>query len=214
MAILHPKATLQPSKLDLLAPWLPTRQWYRGPAAPQLVRVASYRFDDPAGEVGIETMLVGTGDGVVYQIPLTYRGAPLEGHDAWLVGTSEHSLLGPRWIYDGCGDPLYAATLASTILTGAGGAEEYADIDGRRERREPSMTVRGSGSQAAANQPVSTIIQVVDGDPTRIVTDAGELSVRRVLDGSDAEPDPQAAVLTGTWPGQAIPVPLATARPR
>src|SRR5688572_28896 len=56
MAILYPKADLQPSKLELLAPWLPTRAWYRGPAGPTLTRVAGYRFDDPEGEVGVETL--------------------------------------------------------------------------------------------------------------------------------------------------------------
>jgi hypothetical protein len=72
-----------------------------------------------------------------------------------LVGTSDHSVLGPRWIYDGCGDPLYASVLATTIFTGASGAEEFANIDGRQERREPSMTVRGSGTPDAAAPPTA-----------------------------------------------------------
>ena len=63
MAILYPQATLRPTKLELLTPWMPTRAWYRGPAEPVLTRVAGYRFDDPGGEVGIETLLVQAGDG-------------------------------------------------------------------------------------------------------------------------------------------------------
>src|SRR5262245_55374707 len=142
MAILHPQADLRPSKLEILTPWLPTRAWYRGVAGPKLVRVAGYRFDDPDGEVGIETLLVQAGDGPLYQVPLTYRGTPLDGRDDWLVGTMEHSVLGPRWVYDACGDPVYVRALADTILTGATGAEEFNSVDGREERREQSMTVR------------------------------------------------------------------------
>ena len=33
-------------------------------------------------------------------VPLTYRGAPLAGGEADLVGTTEHSALGTRWVYD------------------------------------------------------------------------------------------------------------------
>ena len=42
--------------------------------------------------------------------------------------------------------PVYASVLATAILTGAGEAEEIASVDGRGERREPSMSVRGSGT--------------------------------------------------------------------
>lgn len=209
MAILYPQADLRPTKLELLTPWLPTRAWYRGSAAPVLTRVAGYRFDDPAGEVGIETLLIRAGDGPLHQVPLTYRGAPLDGRDEWLVGTSDHSVLGPRWIYDGCGDAVYASVLATTIVTGAGGADEFADIDGRQERREPSMTVRGSGTQGADAPPISAIVRVGDGDPTLVVTDSVELAVRRVLDGPGGAGLGERAVLTGTWSGQVTPVLLA-----
>ncbi len=209
MAILYPKADLRPSKLELLTPWLPTRAWYRGPKAPVLTRVAGFRLDDPAGEVGIETLLIQAGDGPLHQVPLTYRGAPLDGHDAWLVGTSDHSVLGPRWIYDGCGDPVYASVLASTIVTGAGGAEEFADIGGRQERRDPTMTVRGSGTEDADRPSITSVTRVGNGDPTLVTTDSVELAVVRVLDGTGGAQLGEHAVLTGTWSGQATPVVLA-----
>jgi hypothetical protein len=216
MAILYPQADLQPSKLELLAPWLPTRAWYRGPAASRLTRVAGYRFDDPEGEVGIETLLVRAGDEEpVYQVPLTYRGTPLDGAEAWLVGTSEHSVLGPRWIYDACGDPIYAGVLATAIITGAGGAEEVEHVDGQQRRREPSMTVRGSGTADTDAPPFAAITHVEDGDPTLILTDSVGLALHRVIDAAAAgghEPGP--AVLTGTWGGQSDPVVLAEVRNR
>jgi hypothetical protein len=210
MAILHAQATLRPSKLEALTTWLPTRSWYRGAVTPELTRVAGYRFDDPDGEVGMETMLVRAGDGPVYQIPLTYRGAPLEGREEFLVGTSDHSALGPRWFYDACGDPLYARVLSTVILTGAGEADEIALIDGREERRQPSMTVRGSGTAGTPAPSVDAIVRVSDGDPTLVVADGVELSIRRVLDSLvlDSPGGAGHGVLTGTWKGQTSPVVL------
>ncbi|MCI4067069.1 hypothetical protein MRQ36_32690, partial [Micromonospora sp. R77] len=145
MALLH-RAEIRPTKLELLATWLPGRRWFHGPAGTEPVRVAGFRFDDPAGEVGIETILVRAGDGPVHQVPLTYRGAPLAGADGWLVGTTHHTVLGPRWVYDGCGDPVYAAALADAILAGTGQAREFFEVDGERQYREPSMTVAATGT--------------------------------------------------------------------
>jgi hypothetical protein len=208
MALLY-RAELRPGKLELLNAWLPTRPWYRGPAAPELRRVASYRFDDPAGEVGIETFIVRGGDGPLLQVPLTYRGAPLEFGDEWLVGTTEHSVLGRRWVYDGCGDPVYADALASAILTGGGQAEEFIEVDGRQERREPTTFVRGSGTYESGVPAVKTLVRVEDEDPTVIVTDSVELAVARVLE--DTVDDGERLTLTGAWDGQPTALILAHA---
>ena len=67
MALLH-RATLRPTKLELLTAWLPDRPWYRGAGDP--VRVTGFRFDDPDGEVGIETLLVRAGNGPLLQVPV------------------------------------------------------------------------------------------------------------------------------------------------
>jgi hypothetical protein len=210
MALLH-RAEIVPSKLDLLAAWLPGRPWYAEPSVDGLARVAAYRFDDPAGQVGIETMLVAAGDGPVYQVPMTYRGAPLDGADEWLIGTVEHSVLGRRWVYDACGDPVYAAALAGAVLADAGQAEELLDVDGRLQRREPSMTIAGSGVPDGDVPAVGAIERVEQGDPTVVVTDTVELVVVRRLQGIDARPG---ATLTGTWSGRSTPQPQAYATPR
>nr|MDT0658366.1 hypothetical protein [Micromonospora sp. DSM 115978] len=218
MALLH-RATMVPTRLELIIGWLPGQPWYQGPDPADLERVASYRFDDPACAVGIETLLVRSGDGQVYQVPLTYRDAPFDGGDDRLLGTGEHSALGRRWIYDACGDPVYAAALASVILGGVGQADEFVETDGRLDRRERSMTVTGeAGSRWAGGESVAagvgTVHLVRSAEPTIVVTDQVELSVIRRLDrpeGADGEPG---AALTGTWPGQPTPRPLAWARPR
>jgi hypothetical protein len=204
MALLH-RAEISPSKLELVAAWLPGRSWFGGGPVDGLMRVAAYRFDDPAGEVGIETLLVRAGDGPICQVPLTYRGAPLDGGDAFLIGTTEHSVLGRRWVYDGCGDPVYAAALASAILTGSGQADEFFEVDGQRERREPSMSVAVDGAVRSAGPAVGSIRQVTEGDPTTVATDTVELSVFRDL-GSGTR---AGGGLVGAWSGQPAPVTLA-----
>jgi hypothetical protein len=206
MALLH-KATITPSKLELLAAWLPTRPWYDGPAEPELTRVAAARFDDPDGEVGIETLIVRAGDGPAWQIPLTYRGAPLDGAEAYLVGTVEHSVLGKRWVYDATGDPVYVAELTRVIREGGHEAPEEVDNGGERVSREPDLKLSGSG---AGTPPAGEITGHRDGDPTVVRAGAVELVVSRVplvaVDPADA------GVLTGCWPGQETPVALVHLR--
>ena len=192
MALLH-DATITPSKLELLGSWLPSRAWFRGAAT--LERVAACRFDDPEGEVGLEVMLVRNGAGT-FHVPLSYRAAPLPGGDDHLLGTMEHSVLGTRWVYDACGDPVYAGVLATTIRSGGGQAEEFFEVEGRRVYREPAMTVRGSG---ASGTPVSvtSVAARDEGDLTVIVSDGIELVVvRRIGTSVDA-----AETLLGSWPG-------------
>jgi hypothetical protein len=206
MAILY-RAEITPGKLELLNRWLPDRPWYHGPAAPDLERVTSYRFDDPAGEVGVETLIVRTPGGPLLQTPLTYRAAPLDHADEFLIGTMSHSVLGQRWVYDACGDPVYAATLAATIITGSSQAEEFVEVDGELRLRAPSIAVLGSG--IAATIPTD-LISVDDLDPTVIVTDSVELSVVRVLPSGGAALDDERGTLVATWDGQPAPLLLAT----
>lgn len=74
IADVNPDAVLSPSKLDIVAAWLPSQPWFTGDAAEAEI-VGSYRFVDPDGEVGMESHLVRCGD-TTYHVPLTYRGAP------------------------------------------------------------------------------------------------------------------------------------------
>ena len=119
MAEIHTTASLSPSKLELVQGWMGEQRWYAAKGQqPRLRLLATWRLDDPAGEVGVETLVVADeagADPVVYQVPLTYRGEPLGSADHALVGTMEHSVLGRRWVYDGPHDPVYAAQLLELV---------------------------------------------------------------------------------------------------
>ncbi|EXG81867.1 maltokinase N-terminal cap-like domain-containing protein [Cryptosporangium arvum] len=114
MAIVH-NTTLVPSKLELLSEWLPRQPWYRGSGTPGLTKAGGFRLDDPAGEVGIEVMVVvdaASPDVDAYLVPMTYRAAPADGA---LIGTMEHGVLGTRYAYDGFTDPVLRAELAALV---------------------------------------------------------------------------------------------------
>jgi hypothetical protein len=166
MALLH-DATLTPTKRELLTAWLATQPWWPGG---QYVHLGAYRLDDPAGEVGIEGFIVGASDGTVVHVPVTYRGAPLDGADDHLIGTTEHSVLGPRWVYDGAADPVLVATMTATIASGGREADQELESDGKREPRASSATVRGTGSGEPADGAelvlVRRIGEAVEADQT------------------------------------------------
>jgi hypothetical protein len=139
MAILHQTTTVVPSKQELLTSWLPGRPWYVGEGTvPELSRAGSFRLDDPAGEVGLEFQAVTDQSGeepVTYHVPLSYRGAPLEGGEAALIGTAEHGVLGKRWIYDGTRDPVLVTQVFALLL---GEAEPQSGFIS--ETPDPSVT--------------------------------------------------------------------------
>lgn len=205
MALMH-RTTLSPTKLELLAAWLPEQPWFDGDAA-QLEQLGAFRFDDPEGEVGIETLLVSSGGGV-YQIPLTYRGAPLDSAAAALVGTMEHGVLGRRWVYDGTADPAYTATLVETIVSGGHEAERVLENEGVQTLLENDTRVSGSG--VTGGGVALGAAGAVSGSSTAPAPHGAVGVIRRPAAAATAPAG--AGTLTGTWPGQAEPVLLVVLR--
>ncbi len=182
MAELHVGATLTPGKVDLVEAWIGRQRWYAAKGStPHLRRVAAFRFDDPAGEVGIETLLLADDSGplpVLYQVPLTYRGTPLAGAEHALVGTSEHSVLGPRWVYDGPHDPVYAAQLlaclqgrARAASSRASGAVEESVAAERHPTWAEDVEVRAARVLTGEQSNTSVILDAVldDGSPRPLI---------------------------------------------
>jgi hypothetical protein len=204
VGIVYRQATISPTKQELAEAWLARQPW----SAERTVtgKVAEYRFDDPEGEVGVETILWSLDDGSVAQVPFTYRSAPLDGADEHLVGTTDHTVLGQRWVYDGCGDPVWAATLATAVLTGGTQAQMFIEEDGRRIDLPPRMRVQGSGDDADA-RPVAAVDAVrTEGDLTTTRVGALVLTLARLV-GTPLTGD---AVLTGRIGDDGEPLVLAT----
>jgi hypothetical protein len=225
MATIH-NTTMSPGKLELLAAWLPAQPWFASNGRePELTRVGGFRLDDPQGEVGIEFMLVADGSGdqpAVYQVPMTYHSREIQGAEGRLIGTSEHGVLGHRWIYDGIRDPVLVAQLVALVQ-----GEVEAQAQSVSHTPDPTVT-----SQPVTGESLATISSVVIGDGpdgTELGVDvagldglpAGQLTVRirRILQ-SDAEgvlagDDAGQPCLSGTWRlsnGTQVHGVLATAR--
>ena len=206
MAIVY-AAQLRPSKSELLMQWLPSQPWFSGDPA-GLVLLGAFRFDDPAGEVGVETHLLRVGERT-YQVPLTYRGAPLAGAEEFLITTMEHSVLGTRWIYDASADPVYVSELGAALLTGKPQAVETRSVDGRMEMLAETAHLRSTGTSGAGLPQFSAGVPTTTDTVTRIPAGPLNFAVPRELDINGALP--QEAALTVTWDGQTTPVVIASA---
>ena len=202
MAIFH-RATISPTKEALIADWAPRQPW--GPSGDEpMVVIGSFRFDDPAGRVGMETFLLTAGNDLL-QVPLTYRDEPL-ADDGALITEMHHSVLGNRWVYDGIRDPMFVMLLAGVTMTGQGEALGMAVYDGRWYIAPTNVRVHGGG-WSQERVPVDGFELVSDGHAQSVLhNERFELTLHR-----RPRPRPVAGMcLTATWPGQDEPVLLAT----
>lgn len=175
MAIIHRRATVTPTKRELAAAWL-DREDLGG--AGDVEMLGSYRFDDPAGEVGIEALLVRRA-GEVFHLPVTYRGAPLDGAEAHLIATLEHSVLGHRWVYGAAGDAVALACYAAALA-------------GRQE--QASFEIWDGNAMVGHRPPTVTL--TVEGDGPA----GGEVKLYRVPAGSAGRPA-AGRCLIAAWDG-------------
>ena len=207
MAKLH-VATVSPTKPELITQWLSSDPTVWPLAADGLVALGAYRFDDPAEAVGIECHLLGGSDGSVLHVPVTYRAEPEASLSDHLVGTLEHSVLGTRWVYDGCADPICVGEFLHAMRTGGTQVELIVHTDDGPVVREPNATVRGSGSEGAARSPIDSMRLDPHRTGTVIQTGSHTLNVRRIVDLNDQSA--AGAALLGAWNDQPNPVVLAT----
>ncbi|MFG2526731.1 1,4-alpha-glucan branching protein [Streptomyces sp. NPDC048516] len=200
MAVIH-HTRLEPTKLELLASWLPSRPWYHGGAGgPELANAGGFRLDDPQGEVGIEFIVVTDASGplpTAYLVPLTYRGAPLDGAEHALVGTMEHGVLGRRWVYDGCHDPVLADRLPALI---EGRAQAQDQNTTGAPARDVTCAHTGEGpirmdfSTAATDTRQSTELPTLNGMVLRL-----HRALRPAPDASSVPPRGTIGHVAGSW---------------
>ncbi len=228
--------TPEPSFSDFLPAWMARQRWYAGKGhLPRLRRIGGLRFQDPAGDVGIETHLLvddAAGEPTVYQVPLTYRSAPLTGADHALVTTTEHSELGTRYIYDAPHDPVFARVLLDLVLRqGAVASDGPGGTGTARGHRavgapDAATTVARSRVLAGEQSNTSVILETTtpdgqSGDPViaklfrvlhhgqnpDVVVQAALAAAG--LAGSTLVPAPVGSI-EGTWPDPGAPDGMAT----
>ena len=205
MALFH-RATITPTKAELIADWAPTRPW--GPAASDPLEViGSYRFDDPDGRVGMETHLIHAG-GTTMQVPVTYRDEPIVGAADALITEMQHSVLGTRWVYDGLRDAQFVVMLAAVAMTGQGEALGMAVYDGRWYIAPSNVRIEGGG-WTQERVPVDGFELGSDSsNDVALHNDRFEMTFFR-----RPRPGPRPAIgLTATWNGQRQAVVLAEIR--
>lgn len=188
-AEIHTGATLTPTKRELVVAWLATQDWFTGDPE-SIEQVTAYRFVDPAGEVGIETILFRTG-GQVLQVPQTYRGAPIDEGEEGLIGVMEHSAMGTRYVYDAMTDPVYLAEVERVIREQDTAVEAVSLTDG--SVRPAGLPVRGTGV-ADAVQTVGEL-EVVGVITDEQYEDAPGRLLGRLADDAGGERDVVLAVL-------------------
>ncbi|WP_326696766.1 1,4-alpha-glucan branching protein [Streptomyces sp. NBC_01754] len=198
MAVIH-RTTMEPGKLQLLSAWLPTRPWYTGTAGePRLARAGGFRLDDPQGAVGMEFMVVTDISGdlpVSYFVPVTYRGAALDGADQALIGTTEHGVLGRRWVYDGVHDPVLVAQVLALLR---GQAEPQAQSVS--DTPDPTVAVRSAGDGHLAGITSATVRDTRQGTDVVLDGEIATLAVSRVLrPGSSGDTAKARGDVTGPW---------------
>jgi len=207
MALFH-RATISPTKEELIAEWAPTQPW--GPPADVPTEViGSYRFDDPEGRVGMEIHLVDAG-GMLLQVPLTYRDEPVAGAQEALITEMQHSALGTRWVYDGLRDPRLVVMLAAVAMTGQGEALGMAVYDGRWYIAPTKVRIQGGG-WTQERVPVDGFeLESDEASKSVLRNDRFELTVFR----RPASAPRPAIGLTASWDGQSDPVVLAEVHER
>ncbi len=204
MALYH-RATITPSKPEVVASWAATRSWCSA-EADDIEVIGAFRFDDPEGSVGMETFVAHAADTHLL-VPLTYRDAPSAEAAAAFIGTVEHTVLGTRWVYDGLGDPTYVRMLAAVSVTGQGEALGMVEVDGRWVMAPTNVRIRGGDGWGVERVPIDGFEPVgVDGPTQHFRNDGFDLTVHRHL-----SPGPQPTLgLTGTWPGAVAPVVISS----
>ena len=177
---------------DFLGDWMARQRWYANKGAqPRLDEIGSWSFaaaSTPAELEGVElvTHLVidhAVGKPALYQVPLSYRVAPLQGADHAIVGT----LPDGRTVYDGPHDPTWALAMLAMIMAGDDGVGDRVQVAGRRS--------------PAAAQVHPTTARVLRGEQsnTSIIFEGGQRPVickvfRALHDGDNPDVELQSAL--------------------
>ncbi|WIM67860.1 hypothetical protein QP027_00180 [Corynebacterium breve] len=102
--------------------------------------VGSYTFDDPANQVGIETLVGNDLDGRLMQFPVTYIAE--DTHSEATLAEIDHSTLGKRFVVPATASETAVREYIRVILNGTEGTAVAAE-------EAPAIEVEGSGEGPA-----------------------------------------------------------------
>lgn len=120
------KATLNPTKEEVLTQVFGPHEMF-----------GAFRFVDPRGMVGIETLLVHQG-GPLLQLPVTYRDSRIT--DEHEIATMDHSVLGKRYVTRTVADPAAVKEYLRVILVGDTNAK-------RSDGQLAPLKIKGTGTE-------------------------------------------------------------------
>ena len=127
-----------PAEPGFLAPWMVRQRWFANKGTPPaLEEIGRFEFPNADPGVAIVSHLLldhTAGKPALYQVPLTYRSAPLTGRESAMVG-----MLGPIFVYDAPHDPAYTAALLSFMAADS-------EVDGDRAWAKGRRTTGAIGS--------------------------------------------------------------------
>jgi len=189
-------ATNTPPKPVLIADWVREQPW--APSATAAVEVVgSIHLEDPDGEVGMQIYVVES-DGAMFQVPVTYRDAPLPAAPAALIGTVEHSVLGLRYVHDGVYDDQLVTVLAGVASAGYGQSLGFAQHEGRWYAWPDELRLHGSGVLPEPLPVDRFTLEGDDGGRVVLQNDHLKLTLHRSLTEATLPPVGLATTLPGT----------------
>lgn len=210
---------------QFLPGWIARQRWYIATGErPALTYAGHLSFKDPQDQVGIAVLILRDTAGptpLTYQVPLTYRSAPVPDLDHALIAAGDHDAPTPQWIYDGPHDLAYVRALYAAIEDGTSSDHEhdqYAHAQGHPTAEDPHVHGPGRTIESAAvlrgeQSNTSIIIEATgpDQQPAPVI-----VKVFRILhSGSNPDVELQSALsasgcgyvpaaagyLAGSWPG-------------
>lgn len=220
MPKIYPGATLTPHFRDFVPTWLARQPWYQATVTPTLSPIGYLRLEDPAGQVGIETHVLTDGS-AIYQLPMTYRDAPLPAAAAHLIVQAEHSVLGPRWIYDAVADPVYRAELLHLVHTNGIANQSSRRAGSPFHARGHRLTHLDLTATATPLNPDTAATVPIDPDDTAatVTVDLAKtaaavtIDVDRILTPGEPTVTPDlAGYVVGTWHPHGADRPAVTGR--
>ena len=156
-----------------LSEWMSRQRWYGSKGRePQLRELGAWDLIDDRVGVAIRTFLLldeTAGSTTIYQVPLTFRQAPLTGYEHALIGTQVSVDSAEEHVYDGPQDPAYARALLQFIYgdQSANGNATLIFATGHRQPGVQPAEVAASRVLSGEQSNTSIIYELTDANGNR-----------------------------------------------